>query len=195
MTGDVTCNSYHKFDDDLKLIKELGLTHYRFSISWSRLFPNGKSASGPLQEGVIYYNNTINQLISSGVQPMATLFHWDLPQALQDEFGGFNSSEIIEHYLDYADFVFRTYGDRVKYFFTFNEPYVYCGEGHGWGSMAPGVREPQIGTYRCGHHVLLSHAEAYRRYVETRQGICFFSLKYFGHLSHNSIKTWGNSIL
>nr|XP_026692500.1 uncharacterized protein LOC104266271 isoform X3 [Ciona intestinalis] len=165
-TGDVTCDSYHKFDDDLAIIKELGLSHYRFSISWSRIFPDGKNTSGPLPDGVRYYNEVINKLLAANVEPMVTLFHWDLPQALQDEFGGFNSSEVVPHFLNYADFCFRTFGDRVKYWFTFNEPYSYCMLGHGLGVSAPGVIQPAIGPYNCGHHMLLSHANAYRRYHE-----------------------------
>jgi len=166
MTGDDACKSYVKFDEDLKLIKELGLTHYRFSISWSRLFPDGKKTSGPLLTGVNYYDYVVNELTIAGVEPMITLFHWDLPQALQAEFGGFNNSDIIQHFADYADYVFEHFGDRVKYFFTFNEPWSYCSQGHGFGVAAPGVIEPQIGTYLCGHNMLLSHAEAYKRYYD-----------------------------
>uniref|UniRef100_H2YY91 beta-glucosidase n=1 Tax=Ciona savignyi TaxID=51511 RepID=H2YY91_CIOSA len=136
-TGDVACDSYHNFDDDLAIIKELGLTHYRFSLSWSRLFPDGKLTSGPLPDGVRYYNDVINKLIAANVEPMVTLFHWDLPQALQDEFGGFNSSKIILYYVDYADFCFSTFGDRIKYWITFNAPYEYCTQGHGSGTLAP----------------------------------------------------------
>uniref|UniRef100_H2YTH8 beta-glucosidase n=1 Tax=Ciona savignyi TaxID=51511 RepID=H2YTH8_CIOSA len=154
-TGDVACDSYHNFDDDLAIIKELGLSHYRFSLSWSRLFPDGKLTSGPLPDGVRYYNDVINKLIAANVEPMVTLFHWDLPQALQDEFGGFNSSEIIPYYLDYADFCFRTFGGRVKYWFTFNEPYVYCTLGHGLAAAAPGVfsrdQIPSKATPQCEH--------------------------------------------
>uniref|UniRef100_H2YY89 beta-glucosidase n=1 Tax=Ciona savignyi TaxID=51511 RepID=H2YY89_CIOSA len=144
-TGDVACDSYHNFDDDLAIIKELGLTHYRFSLSWSRLFPDGKLTSGPLPDGVRYYNDVINKLIAANVEPMVTLFHWDLPQALQDEFGGFNSSKIILYYVDYADFCFSTFGDRIKYWITFNAPYEYCTQGHGSGTLAPayGVTEKQ----------------------------------------------------
>ena len=94
---------------------------------------------------------------------MATLYHWDLPQALQDEFGGFNSSDVVEHYLNYADFCFREFGDRVKYWFTFNEPFIYCSNGHGLLVAAPGLFESAVGVYNCIHNIILSHAHAYHR--------------------------------
>uniref|UniRef100_H2Y3C5 beta-glucosidase n=1 Tax=Ciona intestinalis TaxID=7719 RepID=H2Y3C5_CIOIN len=184
-TGDVTCDSYHKFDDDLAIIKELGLSHYRFSISWSRIFPDGKNTSGPLPDGVRYYNEVINKLLAANVEPMVTLFHWDLPQALQDEFGGFNSSEVVPHFLNYADFCFRTFGDRVKYWFTFNEPYSYCMLGHGLGVSAPGKCVDWLnlsnnfgdrgeGVYYAAHSIIKSHAQAYHiynnTYRQTQQG-------------------------
>ena len=162
-TGDVACDSYHKFDEDLRIIKELGLTHYRFSISWSRIFPNGREGAGANQAGVDYYNYIINKLIDAGVTPLVTLFHWDIPQALQDEFGGFNNSFVIDAYTDYADYCFRTFGDRVYHWFTFNEPWVYCVNGHALGQSAPGLIEPVLGVYLCAHNLLLSHANAYKR--------------------------------
>ena len=162
-TGDITCDSYNKIDDDIAIIQDLGLSHYRFSLSWSRIFSDGRNTSGPLADGVRFYNDTINKLISIGVEPMVTLFYWDLPQALQDDFGGFNSSEIIDHYVNYADFCFRTFGDRVKYWFTFNEPYMYCSLGHGLSVAAPGLLEPQVGTYNCLYNMILAHATAYHR--------------------------------
>ncbi|XP_076816813.1 uncharacterized protein LOC143462503 [Clavelina lepadiformis] len=165
-TGDVACDTYHNVDDDIAIVKELGLTHYRFSFSWSRFFPDGRNDSGPLEDGVNYYNDFIDKLLDIGVEPLVTLFHWDLPQALQDDFGGFNSSEIIDHYVNYADFCFRTFGDRVKYWFTFNEPYMYCSLGHGLSVAAPGLLEPQVGTYNCLYNMILAHATAYHRYHE-----------------------------
>ena len=165
-TGDIACDSYHKFDEDLKIIKELGLSHYRFSISWSRIFPDGRTESGPNQPGVDYYNDIIDKLISADVTPLVTLFHWDIPQALQDEFGGFNSSSVVQPFSSYADFCFRTFGDRVRHWFTFNEPWVYCVQGHGIATDAPGIFNPIQGVYLCGHHILLSHAYAYQRYSQ-----------------------------
>ena len=162
-TGDIACDSYHNIDDDIEMMKELGVTHYRFSISWSRLFPDGKNESGPLPDGVRYYNEVIDKIIDAGVIPMATLYHWDLPQALQDEFGGFNSSNVVEHYLNYADFCFREFGDRVYHWFTFNEPFIFCSNGHGLLVAAPGLFEPAVGVYNCIHNIILSHAEAYHR--------------------------------
>ena len=162
-TGDIASDSYHQFDEDLKLIKELGLSHYRFSIAWSRIFPSGKKESGPVAEAVEYYNAVIDKLLGANVTPMITLYHWDLPQELQTEFGGFNDSQIQDHFEDYAEFCFVEFGDRVRHWFTFNEPYVYCTLGHGVGSAAPGVFEPRSGPYSCGHNMLLSHAKAYAK--------------------------------
>ena len=145
------------------MIKELGVTHYRFSISWTRLFPTGKNDSGPIQAGVDYYNELIDQLLGAGIQPMVTLYHWDLPQVLQEEFGGFNSSLVIEHYVNYAEFCFETFGDRVHYWMTFNEPFVFCSNGHGLLVAAPGLFESDVGVYNCIHNILLSHAHAYHK--------------------------------
>ena len=94
---------------------------------------------------------------------MITLFHWDIPQTLQEEFGGFNSSEIVNPFVAYADFCFKTFGSKVEHWFTFNEPYVYCVTGHGTGTGAPGLMEPEQGVYQCGHNTLLAHAYAYEK--------------------------------
>lgn len=160
-TGEVAADSYNKFDDDLAIITELGLTHYRFTLSWPRIFPTGRGT--PNQAGVDYYNMVIDKLLAAGVIPLVSLFHWDFPAALQDEYAGFNSSLVIDDFVQYADFAFRTYGDRVHHWITFNEPWVYCATGHGIGIAAPGIFDPMEGVYRCGHNQLLSHGYAYKR--------------------------------
>ncbi|KAK8498213.1 hypothetical protein V6N11_062090 [Hibiscus sabdariffa] len=101
--GDVAIDSYHRYKEDVGIMKEMGLDAYRFSMSWSRILPNGKLSGGVNKEGVRYYNNLINELIANGIQPFVTLFHWDLPQALEDEYGGFLSPRIVDDFRDYAE--------------------------------------------------------------------------------------------
>lgn len=162
-TGDVACDSYHKIDEDIKIVKALGLSHYRFSIAWTRIVPDGHVGTPPNAEGIKFYNDTINKLLAAGIEPMMTLFHWDTPATLQEEFGGFNDSRIIDPYVYYADICFKNFGDRVKHWFTFNEPYTYCWLGHGLGISAPGVHQLATGPYNCGHNMIKAHAAAYHR--------------------------------
>ncbi|GMN26516.1 hypothetical protein TIFTF001_001342 [Ficus carica] len=106
-------------------MKEMNLDAYRFSISWSRLLPNGKLSGGVNKEGIKYYNNLINELQANGLKPFVTLFHWDLPQTLEDEYGGFLNPLIVNHFKDYAELCFKEFGDRVKHWITLNEPWSY----------------------------------------------------------------------
>ncbi|KAK9220866.1 hypothetical protein WN944_009290 [Citrus x changshan-huyou] len=124
--GDVAVDSYHRYKEDVRIIKEMNLDAYRFSISWSRILPNGKLSGGVNKEGIRFYNNLINELIANDIQPFVTLFHWDTPQDLEDEYGGFLSPRIAE------------FGDRVKHWITLNEPWTYSVGGYGDGSLAPG---------------------------------------------------------
>ncbi|XP_064613344.1 lactase/phlorizin hydrolase-like [Liolophura sinensis] len=161
-TGDVACDSYHKYQDDISMLKEIGVTHYRFSIAWSRVLPDG-TINSVNEYGIGYYNNLINALIRAGIQPMVTLYHWDLPQALQDQ-GGFYNSSFPEWYNDYARLCFQRFGDRVKLWITFNEPWVVCVTGHGSGDFAPGIHEPATGPYRAAHSIIKAHSKAYHTY-------------------------------
>ncbi|XP_075924108.1 lactase/phlorizin hydrolase-like [Petromyzon marinus] len=164
-TGDVTCDSYHRIAQDMVILNGIGLSYYRFSISWSRIFPKGdpRLSSGPNEPGVRYYNDLINNLTSAGIQPMVTLFHWDLPQALQDT-GGWVNDSTIAAYVAYAEFCFATFGDRVKFWFTFNEPYNTAWLSNGLGVTAPGVYEPLRSPYVVTHNVLRAHARAWHVY-------------------------------
>ncbi|XP_059453122.1 beta-glucosidase 17-like isoform X2 [Corylus avellana] len=165
--------------DDISLIKEIGFDSFRFSISWPRILPKGKISEGVNQEGVAFYNNLINELVYQGLEPLVTLFHWDLPQALEDEYRGFLSPNIVDDYRDYVDFCFKEFGDRVKYWVTFNEPNYFASEGYATGTNAPGRCSTYIGNctfgnsatepYIVGHNMLLSHATAVELYREKYQ--------------------------
>ncbi|PKI60241.1 hypothetical protein CRG98_019429 [Punica granatum] len=169
--GDVAVDQYHKYKEDVGIMKEMGLDAYRFSISWSRILPSVNP------KGIQYYNNLINELLAHGIQPYVTLFHWDLPQTLDDEYGGFLSPRIVDDYRDFADFCFKEFGDRVKYWITFNKPWTYCNFGYATGSLAPGrcsawqnlnCTGGDSGTepYLVAHHLLLAHASAVKLYKE-----------------------------
>ncbi|CAJ1086320.1 cytosolic beta-glucosidase isoform X1 [Xyrichtys novacula] len=160
--GDVACNSYELWEKDLECIRQLGLTHYRFSLSWSRLLPDG-TTQHVNQKGVQYYNKVINDLVACNVSPMVTLYHFDLPQALQDQ-GGWKSPSIANLFDSYAKFCFQTFGDRVKLWITINEPYVCAKLGHEDGIHAPGLKEPGTAAYLVGHNMLRAHAMAWHSY-------------------------------
>ncbi|KAL6311869.1 hypothetical protein AAG906_021566 [Vitis piasezkii] len=156
-------------NEDIKLLKFIGMDAMRFSISWSRVLPMNK-------EGVKFYNNVINELLANGLKPFVTLFHWDLPQALEDEYGGFLSRKIVDDYRDYVDFCFKQFGDRVKHWITLNEPYVFNYYGYSTGTYAPGRCSNYSGTcasgnsatepYIVAHNLLLSHAAGVKLYKE-----------------------------
>ncbi|XP_072542944.1 cytosolic beta-glucosidase isoform X2 [Salminus brasiliensis] len=161
-TGDVACNSYQLWDEDLKCIQQLGLTHYRLSFSWSRLLPDG-TTNNVNAKGVTYYNKVINDLIANAVMPMVTLNHFDLPQALENR-GGWKSPETVELFDSYAKFCFKTFGDRVKLWITVNEPYVCAKLGYENGLHAPGLKEPGTSVYLVGHNMLRAHTRAWHSY-------------------------------
>ncbi|XP_021812892.1 beta-glucosidase 11-like [Prunus avium] len=177
-TGDVACDGYHKYKEDVKLMADTGLEAYRFSISWSRLIPNGKGPVNP--KGLQYYNNLIDELISNGIQPHVTLHHSDLPQALEDEYGGWVGQEIVKDFTAYADVCFKNFGDRVLYWTTINELNIFSLAGYDIGLLPPqrcsapfGVNcsrgNSSVEPYIAAHHLLLSHASAARLYKKKYQ--------------------------
>jgi beta-glucosidase len=159
-TGDVACDHYHRYSEDVALMKSLGLKSYRFSISWPRLFP---SSSGEInQKGVDFYNRLIDSLLEAGITPLPTLYHWDLPQALQDA-GGWPNLQTAYHFADYAEAAFKAYGDRVPQWITLNEPWCVAHLGYLTGEHAPGRKD--LGEcLAAGHTLLLAHGLAVQRF-------------------------------
>lgn len=160
--GDIACDSYNQIDVDIANLQLLNVSFYRFSISWTRLLPNaGNNFINP--DGVRYYNEVIDKLIAHNIDPMVTIFHWDLPQSLQD-LGGWTNKLTIEYYLQFARTCFSLFGDRVKTWITFNEISMYCVSAYDKKSLAPFASLSGIGTYLCAHYMLLAHGRAYRIY-------------------------------
>ncbi|MET8042433.1 GH1 family beta-glucosidase [Micromonospora sp. NPDC005215] len=155
-TGDVAADHYHRYAEDLDLMRDLGLRSYRFSISWPRIQPDGSGL--PNQRGLDFYRRLIDGLLERGITPMATLFHWDLPQALQDA-GGWESRDTAHRFADYADVVFRALGDRVPAWLTINEPKTVVQNGYLTGHHAPGRQDPDA-AYLVAHHLQLAHGLA-----------------------------------
>ena len=149
---------YHLYKDDVRLIKELGVKAYRFSIAWPRVFPQGDGPPNP--KGLDFYNRLIDELLANGIEPYATLYHWDLPQSLQERFGGWQSSTTSKAFADYAGYVTERLSDRVKNFFTLNEAGRFLNFGYGWGIDAPGLKLPTGELNQARHHVVLGHGLA-----------------------------------
>eukprot|EP00253_Pinus_taeda_P035631 PITA_35631 len=180
--GDVAVDQYHRYKEDVQLLKNMGMDVYRFSISWSRIFPKGSPRHGPVNKvGIVYYNNFINELLRNGIEPFVTLFHWDMPQALEDEYGGFRSKRVVEDFSIFAEECFRAFGDRVKYWVTVNEPLVFSVGGYDLGIHAPGRCSAGFGNCTAGnsatepyivtHNMLLAHSAVVKLYRTKYQGI------------------------
>lgn len=156
-TGDSACDHYHRYKEDVQLMKQAGLKAYRFSISWSRILPEG---TGKVNEkGIAFYNNLIDELIKNDITPFVTLYHWDLPYALYLK-GGWLNPESAQWFEEYATLIGKSFGDRVKNFITFNEPSVFLGCGYSLGDHAPGLKLGTKDLLRIGHNILLSHGKA-----------------------------------
>src|ERR1700744_2815636 len=149
---------YHRYKEDVGLIKDLGARAYRFSIAWPRVFPNGDGPPNP--KGLDFYNRLVDELLANGIEPYATLYHWDLPQALQDRVGGWQSSETSKAFGEYAGYVAERLSDRVRSFFTVNETGRFAPFGYGYGLDAPGLKLPAAELNQVRHHVVLGHGLA-----------------------------------
>ncbi|GFQ08591.1 beta-glucosidase 34 [Phtheirospermum japonicum] len=179
--ADVANNQYHLYPEDVQLMKDMGMDAYRFSISWSRIYPNGTGEIN--QAGFDHYNNLINALLAQGIEPYVTLFHWDLPQSLEDRYTGWLSPQSINDFATYAETCFKEFGDRVKHWITFNEPHTVSVQGYDVGLQAPGrcsillrlfCRAGNSATepYIVAHNLLLSHAtvvDIYKKKYKPKQ--------------------------
>ncbi|TBU43006.1 beta-glucosidase [Dichomitus squalens] len=182
--GDVATDSYNRWKEDLDLLTQYGVKSYRFSIAWSRIIPLGGRNDPVNEAGIQFYSNLIDALLERGIVPFVTLYHWDLPQALYERYGGWLSREIIDDYVNYAKICFERFGDRVKYWcvLTHNEPWCISILGHGRGVFAPGrssdrTRSPEGDSstepWIVGHNLILAHAYAcklYREEFKAKQG-------------------------
>jgi beta-glucosidase len=156
-TPEIACDHYHRYEADFDLLKSLGLSHYRLSVAWPRVFPLGDGATNP--HGLDFYSRLIDALLERHITPWVTLFHWDLPQALEDQ-GGWLDRRTVDAFGHYADEVVKRLGDRVRHWFTVNEIPCFVGNGYGNGYFAPGRRVDLRNLNQAYHHALLAHARA-----------------------------------
>ena len=156
--GDQANDHYHRYKEDVRLTKEVGVKAYRFSIAWPRVFPDGNGAANP--KGLDFYDRLVDELLANGIEPYATLYHWDLPQSLQDRVGGWQSSETSKSFANFAGYVAKRLTDRVRNIFTLNEAGRFVTFGYGLGIDAPGLKLPPAELNQVRHHVALGHGLA-----------------------------------
>ena len=157
-TGDKAVDHYHRYQEDVRLMHEMGLKAYRFSIAWTRIIPDGNGEINP--KGIEFYNNLINECLKYNITPMITVYHWDLPQALQDQYGGWENRRIVDDFVRYAKTIFEAFGDRVKYWIIMNEQNIFTS--HGWIMAAhpPGKKDDWKTFYQVNHHAFMAHAKS-----------------------------------
>jgi beta-glucosidase len=165
--GDVACDHYHRWPEDIELMKRLGLKAYRFSIAWPRIYPQGRGSIN--QAGIDFYARLIDALLAAGIEPYLTLYHWDLPQALDDA-GGWPARDTAYAFADYAETMTKYLGDRVHYWSTFNEPWCMSFLSYQLGMQAPGLRDPQLAV-QVAHHTLVAHGLALQSMRAVNAGI------------------------
>jgi len=165
-TGDVACDHYHRFRQDVEIMKELGVDAYRFSVAWTRILPEGR---GRIEErGIAFYDRLVDALLDAGIEPWLTLYHWDLPQTLEEE-GGWRNRATVDAFAEYAATVAGRLGDRVKNWITINEPWVAAMVGHLEGVHAPGLKDWKA-ALTAGHHLLLAHGRGVNVIRESAPG-------------------------
>lgn len=157
-TGDVAVDHYNRYQEDVALMAEMGLKTYRFSIAWTRIFPNGDGDVN--KEGLAFYDNLINECLKHEIEPMITIYHWDLPQALEDRYGGWEDRRIVDAFTTYATTLFKHYGDRVKYWITMNEQNIFTTFGWISGMHPPGKIDELKTFYQVNHHANIAHAKS-----------------------------------
>nr|AJE75662.1 putative glycosyl hydrolase [Chrysomela lapponica] len=159
--GDVACDSYHKYKEDIRLAAKMGMHHYRFSVSWPRILPTGYE-NIVNHKGIAYYQSLVEECLRHGIMPVATIYHWDMPVAIQD-LGGFMNPDVVPLFVNYARIVIQSL-PGVGVWNTMNEPKLICTRGYGEGAFAPGIENSGYGEYRCAYVLLLAHAAIYRMY-------------------------------
>ncbi|GAB1483156.1 GH1 family beta-glucosidase [Treponema sp.] len=171
-TAEIACDHYNRIEEDVALMKSLGLNAYRFSLSWPRLMPEGEGRIN--EQGLAFYNKLINELLKNNITPWVTLFHWDLPEALQKKYKGFQNRKLIDLFAEYTRFAVESFGDRVKNWISINEPFEFSCFGHLLGTHAPGRHSPKA-YFHVMHNLLLAHGKAVRiikkTYPESKVGI------------------------
>lgn len=163
-TGDIAVDHYHRYKEDIALMAEMGLKTYRFSIAWTRIYPQGRGEVN--QKGLEFYGNIIDECLKYGIEPIVTIYHWDLPQALVDEYNGFESRKIIEDFLNYAETLFRAFGNKVKYWITLNEQNIFTSLGWLTAQHPPGKFDDEKMFYQVNHNAFLAHAKTVLAYYE-----------------------------
>lgn len=177
-TGDDATDSYRRWREDVDLLKSYGVKAYRFSISWSRIIPLGGRDDPVNEEGIKHYRTLIEALVKEGITPFVTLYHWDLPQALHDRYGGWLDRQIVDDFVNYSQVCFDAFGDLVKHWITLNEPWIISVLGYGHGVFAPGRSsdrsrsekgDSSVEPWIVGHHIILAHAYAANVYRKSKQ--------------------------
>jgi len=157
-TGDKAVDHYHRYKEDVKLMSEMGLKTYRFSIAWARIYPDGNGQVN--EKGLLFYDNLINELLKYNIVPMVTVYHWDMPQALEEEYHGWEDRRIVDDFVNYATTLFKRYGDRVKHWIIMNEQNVFTGLGWMAGAHPPGKVNDEKTFYQVNHHANMAHAKS-----------------------------------
>ncbi len=160
--GDVACDSYHRYEEDIEIMADLGINVYRFSVAWPRVIPDGVGEVN--EKGLDYYRRFIDKLLEAGIEPMLTLYHWDLPQALQDQ-GGWANRTTVDAFVKYAEVLYKEFDGKVKYWLTINEPWCVSFLSNFIGEHAPGNRDLNL-ALQISHHLLLAHGKAVQRFRE-----------------------------
>ncbi|WP_040213450.1 GH1 family beta-glucosidase [Clostridium polynesiense] len=164
--GDIAVDHYHRYKEDIKLMAEMGLESYRFSISWPRIIPNGDGKVN--DKGIEFYNSIIDECLKYGIVPFVTLYHWDLPQVLEED-GGWTNKKTVDAFVRYANVCFKAFGDRVKHWITFNETIVFCSLGYLAGAHPPGIINDPKKYFQSTHNVFLAHARTLKDYKKLKQ--------------------------
>ncbi|ENZ33403.1 hypothetical protein HMPREF1084_01872 [Clostridium butyricum 60E.3] len=156
-TGDVAVDHYHRFKEDVKLMADMGLKTYRFSISWARIIPEGNGEVN--EKGLKFYEDLIDECLKYNIEPMVTIFHWDLPQSLIEQYGGFESRNIVDDFVKYAVILFNRFGKKVKYWITLNEQNIFTTLGWLTAMHPPGKFDDVKTYYQVNHHAFMAHAK------------------------------------